>query len=45
MDSGDDSSDNEMKDEIRELQAKVDIYSAKLVRLKNRYEKSRLHRK
>ena len=40
-----DSSDNEAKDEIRLLQAQMDLMSAKLVRLKARYELSRPRRK
>ncbi len=40
-----DSSDNEQKDEIRLLQAKVDVLTAKLDRLKARYELSRPRRK
>jgi len=40
-----DSSDNEAKDEIRLLQAQMDLMSAKLVRLKARYQLSRPRRK
>jgi len=40
-----DSSDNEAKDEIRLLQAQMDLMAAKLVRLKARYEVSRPRRK
>jgi hypothetical protein len=40
-----DSSDNEAKDEIRLLQAQVDVLTAKLGRLKARYEVSRPRRK
>jgi hypothetical protein len=40
-----DSSDNEEKDEIRLLQAKVDVLTAKLERMKARYEMSRPRRK
>ena len=40
-----DSSDNEAKDEIRLLQAQMDLMAAKLVRLKARYELSRPRRK
>ena len=45
LDSGDESSDNEEKDAIRMLQAKIDLDIAKLERMKSRYARSRSQRK
>jgi len=45
LDSGDEISDNEEKDAIRMLQAKIDLDIARLERMKKRYVKSKSQRK
>ncbi len=45
LDSGEESSDNEEKDVLRMLQAKIDLDMAKLERMKARCARSRSQRK